>query len=314
MATLMLLRQSGAMAWNPTNSHPPYLCTGCLGCQVPCEFDTDVPAWLAGERERIWAAGGAPPQVVEVAERVAAGEPADPGAGHHADLDGPRFSGEGIVYWPGCALVGGQPDAVRRNRELLEDVLGEPVRLPPQTAPACCGDPLAAAGDRSRSMAHRASMMDALRGASRVVTSCACCMDSLPTGAEHLVSLLGFTWPVTGEREPVAFHDPCRLARPTDQGGAPRALLAAATGAPVVEFVDRGSETACCGAGDSYGLFFPQEGRLTAGHRLRDPAVARVKTVVTTCSRCTAQLAAVAPEGLAVVDLGAFLHGTRRDD
>jgi len=141
------------------------------------------------------------------------------------------------------------------------------------------------------------------------VTGCACCLTSLPVDAVHLISALGFSWPQKGRREPVAFHDPCRLARPSDQGGAPRALLAAATGSPVLEFVDRGGETACCGAGDGFGLFFPEDGRAVAEYRLRDPAATEAGTVVTSCSRCTAQLAASAPAGIDVRDLGAYLQG-----
>ena len=308
MATLTLLVHSGGVRSSPGVSHALYRCTGCLGCQVPCEFDIDVAEWLRPERAAAWASGNAPGSVVAVADRVAAGDAPDERSGHHADLGGPRFAGEGIVYWPGCALVGEQPDAVERNRLLLEHVLGEPVSLPPRSAPACCGEPVLAAGDRSRFLAHRASLSDALRGASRVVTGCACCQDSLPD-ADHLVSLLGVSWAEKGNRAAVAYHDPCRQARPSDLGGAPRAILAAATGTQVVEFGDRGAETGCCGAGDAFALFFPDDGRAVAEYRLRDPAVAEAGTVVTACSRCTAHLAASAPAGISVVDLGDFLHG-----
>jgi len=308
MATLAMLVRSGGVRYDRGLGHVLYRCTGCLGCQVPCEFDIDVAEWLRPERAAIWTGGGAPDSVIAVADRVAAGDPPDSHAAHHADLEGPRFAGEGTVYWPGCALVGEQPEAVERNRRLLEHVLEARVALPPLDAPACCGDPLAAAGDRSRALAHRALLTDALRGASRVVTGCACCLGSLPGGAVHLVSLLGFNWAYESRGGAVAYHDPCHLARPDDQGGAPRALLAAATGAPVVEFVDRGGETACCGAGDAYGLFFPEDGRAVAEYRLRDPAVAEAGTVITACSRCTAHLSASAPEGIVVRDLGEFLQ------
>jgi Fe-S oxidoreductase len=97
------------------------------------------------------------------------------------------------------------------------------------------------------------------------------------------------------------------MVRPDDRGGGPRALLASATGAEVAEFVDRGRETGCCGAGDSFGLFFPADGRLVAETRLRDPAAARTGLVLTACSRCAAQLGAAAPEGMQVRDLGDYL-------
>ena len=309
MATLAVLIRAGSVRSDPGVCHVLYRCTGCLGCQVPCDFDIDVAAWLRPLRAAAWASGNAPACVIDVADRVAAGGPPDERSAHHADLDGPRFDGDGTVYWPGCALAGEQPDAVERNRLLLEHVLEEPVSLPPRNAPACCGEPMAAAGDRSRYLAHRASLTDALRGATRVVTTCACCLDSLPEGAVHLVSLLGFSWSEKGNCAPVAYHDPCRQARPVDLGGAPRAILAAATGSPVIEFVDRGGETGCCGAGDAFGLFFPDDGRAVAEYRLRDPAVNEAGTVVTACSRCTAHLSASAPAGVDVVDLGEFLHG-----
>ncbi len=309
MASLILLQRAGTMRYDPETTHPLYRCTGCLACQVPCEFDIDVPAYLEGERITAWSAGAAPRRVVEVADRVAAGHPPDDRAGHHADLDGPRFEGEGTVFWPGCALTGADPVAAERTRRLLERVLDEPVRYPPATAPACCGDPLRAAGDHSRYLAHRATLGSALRGAARVVTGCACCLQALPHGAVHVSDLLGFSWdgPVTGRA--VAYHDPCHTARPEDRSGTTRALLAACSGEPVVEFVDRGRETGCCGAGDSFALFFPDEGDRVAASRLRDPAVAEAGTVVTACSRCAAHLQASAPDGVAVLDLGDYLYG-----
>ncbi len=310
MGTVVLLRRKRTLHLGDSGLHPLYKCTGCLACMVPCDFDIDVPAWLAPEKQRAWEAGEVPGRVRDVADRVAEGATPDEASGHHADLDGPRFEGEGVVFWPGCALVGRKPAAVEANRALLERVLGEPVTLPPATAPACCGDPLQAAGDRSRYLGHRATLSSALRGASRVVTSCACCLDALPEGAEHITAVLGFSWAHAGPARALAFHDPCRLARPDDLGGAPRALIAAASGSPVLELVDRSSETGCCGAGDAYALFFPGEGRATAEYRLRDPAVAEAGAVVTACSRCTAHLAEAAPDGVDVLDLAEVLADT----
>jgi Fe-S oxidoreductase len=314
MGTMILLRREGALAYAPDRTHPFYRCTGCLGCQVPCDFDIDVPAFLAPEKELAWQTSAAPPQVVAVADRVAGGGTPDDASAHHEVLDGPRFEGTGVVYWPGCALVGADPAAASATRGLLQDVIGETVHLPPVTSPACCGDPLAAAGDRSRMLGHRAGMIDALRGASRVVTGCACCLEWLPDGAEHVIDLLGIQWRGRVPGGAVAYHDPCRQARPDDLGGVPRALLAAATGEPVREFVDRGAETACCGAGDGHASFFPAEARATARWRLRDPAAVEAGVVVTACSRCTAHLSAAAPDGIAVRDLAVFLAGSDDGD
>jgi len=310
MGAVILLRREGAVPYTPERTHPLYRCTGCLGCQVPCDFDMDVPAFLGPEKELAWQAGNAPSFIAEVSERVAGGGVPDEVSGDHRDLDGPRFEGTGVVYWPGCALVGADPEAVEATRVLLERVLGEPVLLPPTTAPACCGDPLGAAGDRSRALGHRAVMSDVLRGAARVVTGCACCLEWLPERAEHVIDLFGVSWEGRADGAAVAYHDPCRHARPDDLGGVPRALLASATGQPVLEFVDRGNETACCGAGDAHASFFPAEARATAAWRLRDPAVGEAGTVVTACSRCTAHLAHAAPAGVEVRDLADFLART----
>jgi len=307
IAAWILLRDAGAVVADENSTHLLYRCTGCLACQVPCEFDMDVPAFLAPERERSWNQGAVLARIRQVADRVAAGDPPDRASGHHRELPGPRFEGDGIVYWPGCALVGQDPGAVERTRSLLEARIGEPVSLPPTSAPACCGDPLRSAGDRSRATGHRATLAQAFRGAGRVITGCACCLDSLPSGAEHVIDVLGFQWPEAPAGEPVAFHDPCHLARPDDRGGAPRALLASSSGAPVEEFVDRGVETGCCGAGDSFGCFFPDQGLEIARFRLRDPAVGRAAAVVTACSRCAAQLQRGAPEGVPVMDLADYL-------
>lgn len=309
MASLVVLQRAGTLAYTPETTHPLYRCTGCLGCQVPCEFDIDVPAFLDEEKARVWSSGAAPRRVREVADRVAAGHPPDDRAGYHAELDGPRFTGEGTIFWPGCALAGADPVAADRTRRLLEQLLDGPVSYPPADAPACCGDPLRSAGDRSRYLAHRATLATALRGAERVVTGCACCLAALPAGAVHITDLLGFSWDRGAGDRPVAYHDPCRLARPDDRGGATRALLASCTGAPVGEFVDRGRETGCCGAGDSFALFFPAEGDRVAAYRLRDPAVGEAGLVVTACSRCAAHLAASAPEGVYIQDLGDYLYG-----
>ncbi len=308
MGSLIVLRRAGAVKYDPVLTHPLYRCTGCLACGVPCELDVDVPAYLADERELAWNSAAAPPQVVEVADRTAAELPPDPASGHHRDLDGPRFEGKGIVYWPGCALVGADPDAVERTRSLLSRFLGQEVMLPPVDAPACCGDPLRSAGDRSRYLGHRATLRASMGPASRIITSCSCCTMALPPGTEHIAAVLGYRWS-PGKPERVAFHDPCHMARNEDVTGAPRALLAAVTGSPVAEFVDRGCETGCCGAGDSFGQFFPTDAADVAAYRMRDPVVQETGTVVTACSRCAVQLAQHAPDGIQVKDLADYLTG-----
>jgi glycolate oxidase iron-sulfur subunit len=220
--------------------------------------------------------------------------------------------GENAVLFPGCVAGNARKDWTKKAKDVLAG-LGYEVRKQP--AWECCACTLGHAGLKETQLAMQKANLAAWRKAGRpkVVTFCATCRCGLRSyaGVEALgweigedklwlealaplAALWGDTSFETDEAEAperLLYHTPCHGAG----AGWDRKFLERAAGRPVLSSTDR-----CCGMG---GVMQLSDGDLTG--RVADDLWSFFDAreggqLVTSCSGCVTQLAATAPQGVAV--------------
>jgi Fe-S oxidoreductase len=140
---------------------------------------------------------------------------------------------------------------------------------------------------------------------STIVATCPHCFHSLGKeyrqfGAEYTVVhhstflnqlvKAGKLKPNAGQHASVTFHDPCYLGRYNDEYGAPRALLAAATGSAPVEMRRSHDRSFCCGAGGGRMWMEEKEGKRVNVERTEEALATGAGTIGTGCPFCLTML------------------------
>ncbi len=171
-----------------------------------------------------------------------------------------------VLFWVGCAgaFEPSAQAAVRATAQLMTmagvkfSILGPRER--------CSGDPARRIGDEFLFMQMAEANIAELGklGPRKIVTQCPHCLHTLQNeypqfGGDfevkhHSVFLndlveAGRLKVKSALADTVTYHDPCFLARVNGQIEAPRALLGASVGTPIVEPDLHGKNTFCCGAG-----------------------------------------------------------------
>jgi Fe-S oxidoreductase len=223
------------------------------------------------------------------------------------------------ILMPGCdALAAGGSvarDALRAARRLHA-----PLRAAPDGV-LCCGLPLLQAGHPDAFAEHALKVRDSLAppgdGAEKrgqpvhlVFLSAPCARSvrdrypgfgaPLPAGSivEHVTTYLARALALRPEARarpklpgPVAYHDPCELARGLGEVQAPRALLAACVEGGAREATRSGADASCCGAGGLLPATMPKAAEAIAADRKRELA-ATGAPAVTSSPACAAALSA----------------------
>lgn len=254
-------------------------CTGCLACQQPCEFDQDVPAQVRAGRSIARPTS-------EAAEQALA-HLADGALADGSPRTGPGTT-TGTVLHAGCH----DPDEVVDAAVRLLAGVGHEVTV---VADGCCGRLADDLGDPDLGWRRRDHRRDQLAGASRVVSLDPHCapalLDATSLDVEDLWSVLAAdppTFRADDDPDPVAWHDPCLLAREAGVVTPPRQLLERA-GVQVHEPEHHGTATACSGAGLGLPLLDAEAADATGGRRAGHLTAAADRTV-TACSRAATQL------------------------
>lgn len=270
-------------------------CSGCMGCQQPCDVDQDVPAQIRAGRAAVDFTAGTSAAVLD---RLREGRRPDGTTPIPAE----------VVTGAPILLVGchDDPDTVAAARALMQAAAGGPVGV--VAAPGCCGQ-LASDLGAPDVAAERATALGAAVPTGVVVALDPHCLDAtraaLPdadvrdlwTHLEAHRDQLSFA----GDPMSVTYHDPCLLARPEGVVSAPRTLLADA-GVTVVEPEFHGAATACSGAGMGLPDVDPDAAAATATRRAGQLQATGVPAA-TACTRARTQITAADADTLDLAQL-----------
>ena len=178
----------------------------------------------------------------------------------------------------------------------------------------CCGYPMLVNGEINSArdlMQHNVEAVRAM-GASTVVTTCPSCyhfwkhsypaalgLDSLGLEVLHATEFLADllesgALSLHEVRQDVTYHDPCDLGRKGGVIEAPRRILRMIPGVRLVEMVENGDDSRCCGGGGNLESFDPEFGKAVAVQRVRQAADTGAHTLVSACQQCERTLASAA--------------------
>lgn len=210
-----------------------------------------------------------------------------------------------VIYFVGCSTSLLFHETAHAAVEMIRSVGVEPAVLGQKER--CCGSTAHKLGDvklaREKAEACFADFKEA--GARVVVTSCPGCASALNrhkdliersgVKVQHITQFLSERMDLSSLKRnhsdgTVTFHDPCDLGRELGVYDEPRRLLAAVTGAKVVEMERSRVESACCGSGSGVRSAFPELASSIASDRIEMAKAAGAKTIVTSCPWCVQSL------------------------
>ncbi len=286
-------------------------CTTCRACQEVCPASIEHVGKIVEMRRNLVLMQGEFPgeEVTAAAENLEVnGNPL--GLSFSARADWAKdldlvVAGQGgefdILYFVGCyASFDKRNIKVARSFVELCKAAGVRVGILGE-AEKCCGEPMRKMGNEYLYQMMAAENIEAMQasGATKVVTSCPHCFNSLAKDYRDL----GFELEVQHYSEYLAelleqgrlklqpqafdctYHDSCYLGRYNDIYQAPRELLAAA-GGRIEEMERHGSESFCCGAGGGRILAEEKLGSRISEHRARMAAQTQAPTLVSNCPFC----------------------------
>jgi Fe-S oxidoreductase len=236
------------------------------------------------------------------------------------------YSGNEVVYWPGCTTSYRLPGIVESTAEVLEragvdfGLLG--------ASETCCGLLLYLNGQWDEAAANARSVLEGFSpSVETLVTSCAGCFYAF----SKVFSKLGVTPPFRvlhtsqlfeeligeghltfgGLEVRVAWHDPCDLGRHCGVYRAPRSVLGAVAGLEVAHSPLSGEHTLCCGGGGGLMAYDIGLAERVAAQKLEeDLAPLGAGSIVTGCPACILNLRSATRQGypgLDVLDLSELL-------
>lgn len=167
----------------------------------------------------------------------------------------------------------------------------------------CCGSPLLRTGSRKLTGELARHNVEALKGAKRVVFSCAGCfrqfkedypqfVGELPFETLHISQLLSdlikegelkMTEPIA---QKVTYHDPCHLGRHLKIYYEPREVLRAIPGIELVEMYPAKENAWCCGGGGGVKVSYPKMAVEIASDKLLHAKEVGATAIVSACPFC----------------------------
>jgi Fe-S oxidoreductase len=117
------------------------------------------------------------------------------------------------------------------------------------------------------------------------------------------------------ESRPTIYHDPCYLGRYLNVFDQPRQVLAAALGAPALEFFEHHEAATCCGAGGGLPVARPEAAREIARRKAGSVSGAGAAVLATACPMCQRMLGRAGRDaGLATADVISLLAQSLKDE
>ena len=276
-----------------------YLCAACGQCEPDCPESVPVSRMTMHMRSMISRVA---PEVIPGPIQTAAANLAQHGNiyGAAPALALPRRPDAEFILFLGCRER--MAPAQAASKVSLLQKLGVTVTGIDET---CCGGVPETLGLETP-VAARDRILAA--GPKKVLTLCPHCTESFrrdPALAEkieirHLVEVLAERVPAGAAAKtlaaPVAFHDPCHLARGCGLIQEPRDLLRRLK-LDLVEMNEIGDRAPCCGAGGGLALTDPELSKRVAQSRLAEAKQAGAKTLLTACAGCRDQFLSARQDG-----------------
>ncbi|HUU07037.1 MAG TPA: LUD domain-containing protein [Thermoplasmata archaeon] len=286
-----------------------HLCTSCGECREACPVDIDIRKGILNSRNELLEQNGEMlPEHATVTKSVRNYDnpwqmPRARRSRWAKGLDLPR-TGE-VLYFAGCSTSLLHPETARCAVRLLRAAGVEPAYL--GTSESCCGSTAKKIGDVSLARDKVEACFDAFSsaGAKTVVVSCPGCYSALDSCDDlkkrHGVHVLHITefldarlanLPLAKLDLPGSFtyHDPCDLGRERGVFDAPRRLIEAVIGGPLLEMERSRTESRCCGAGSGVKSGFPELSGAIARTRIGHAESVGADTILTACPWCVQNL------------------------
>jgi L-lactate utilization protein LutB len=210
-----------------------------------------------------------------------------------------------VLYFAGCSTSFLFPEVARAAVRLLRAAGTEPAYL--GASEGCCGSTARKIGDTGLAREKVEACFEgfARAGAGTVVVSCPGCYSALDVcedlkerhgvRVQHIseflderVASLRLARPDKSPR--ATYHDPCDLGRERGVFDAPRRLIEAALGGPILEMGRSRRDSHCCGAGSGVKSGFPELSTAMAEARVRQAESIGADTLVTACPWCVQNL------------------------
>jgi Fe-S oxidoreductase len=297
-------------------------CTTCGACVEQCPVDIEhIDHIVDMRRYQVLMESNFPSEAGVLLRNLEhAGDPWGRGASARTEwtaglpfdvpvLDGqPVPAGLEYVFWVGCA--GTLDDRAQRTTRAVAELLHTAgVSFAVLGAgETCTGDPARRLGHEALFQmlaAQNVATLDAA-GATRIVTTCAHCFNTLANeypqlgghyDVVHHTQLLsrlvteGRLVPVTPVDSVITYHDPCYLGRHNRVFSPPRELLGAIAGVRLVEPARTREQSFCCGAGGGRMWLEESVGARVNERRTDELLAAQPDLVAAACPYCVDMLA-----------------------
>ncbi len=216
------------------------------------------------------------------------------------------FGGGKTLYFPGCLTKGVLTEQFENYKEIFNRLGIDFVMLSKDEV--CCGLPVLNAGYRkdARKLAKKNFDLFKKNGIKKIITNCPSCYHTFreiypelvrewDIEVEHATVVIlnalkkrGIKWRGDGERELVAYHDPCHLGRYSEIYDEPREVIER-LGGKVFEFRLNRKDAICCGAGGGVRANFPSVAKAVAKKNVSE-IPEEVGQIVSPCGLCYANI------------------------
>lgn len=216
------------------------------------------------------------------------------------------LKGEKVLYFPGCLAKGVLKENMENYKEIFNRLGVDFVMLPDEEN--CCGLPVMNAGYKKdfKKLANKNFKLFREKGIRRIITNCPSCFHAFnevypslvrdwDIVVEHATVVIlrglkkkGIGYKGEGERELVAYHDPCHLGRYSGIYSEPREVIEL-LGGRVMESRFSKDKALCCGGGGGVRSNFPELAKNIAKERVKSFGEGKFK-IVSPCGLCYANL------------------------
>jgi len=218
------------------------------------------------------------------------------------------LKGGKILYYPGCMTKHYITPVFNNYKAVLSDFGIGFITLDELS---CCGSPLLSAGYAQDFEEVKKKNLGILKkqGVTKIITNCPHCYQIFKKqycfDTEHISQTLAEHKHKVSykNKEEIAYHDPCLLAKKNNIAAEPRSLIRQA-GLKIIEPSKNKEKTFCCGAGGGLKQNYPALANKLAQERLRQLGG---KKIVVSCPYCYAHLSENAGNKKTIIELSEFI-------